>query len=101
MLFSITQHQENFDCQLRRPVADTAVGTADGGSTCLVTRDNVRIWHDAPRTGCIRATIQTETENRRPVMNISRLRFAHLPTPVEALSRLSEILGGPHLLIKR
>jgi D-cysteine desulfhydrase len=34
-------------------------------------------------------------------MNISRLRFAHLPTPVEALSRLSEILGGPHLLIKR
>ena len=34
-------------------------------------------------------------------MNISRLHFAHLPTPVEALSRLSEILGGPHLLIKR
>ena len=34
-------------------------------------------------------------------MNISRLHFAHLPTRVEALSRLSEILGGPHLLIKR
>src|SRR5947199_6983941 len=34
-------------------------------------------------------------------MNISRLNFAHLPTPIEALSRLSEILGGPRLLIKR
>jgi D-cysteine desulfhydrase family pyridoxal phosphate-dependent enzyme len=34
-------------------------------------------------------------------MNISRLNFAHLPTPVEALPRLSEILGGPRLLIKR
>ena len=32
---------------------------------------------------------------------ISRLHFAHLPTPVEALPRLSEALGGPHLLIKR
>jgi len=34
-------------------------------------------------------------------MNISRLNFAHLPTPVEALPRLSEALGGPRLLIKR
>jgi D-cysteine desulfhydrase family pyridoxal phosphate-dependent enzyme len=34
-------------------------------------------------------------------MNISRLHFAHLPTPVESLPRLSEALGGPHLLIKR
>lgn len=34
-------------------------------------------------------------------MNISRLNFAHLPTPVETLSRLSETLGGPRLLIKR
>src|SRR5712692_370846 len=34
-------------------------------------------------------------------MNISRLNFAHLPTPVEALPRLSETLGGPRLLIKR
>jgi hypothetical protein len=82
-------------------VADTAVGAAEGGSTCLVTRDSVRIWHDAPRTGCIRATIHTETENRRSVMKISRLNFSHLPTPVEALPRLSEALGGPRLLIKR
>jgi 1-aminocyclopropane-1-carboxylate deaminase/D-cysteine desulfhydrase-like pyridoxal-dependent ACC family enzyme len=35
------------------------------------------------------------------MMNISRLNFAHLPTPVEALPRLSETLGGPRLLIKR
>jgi D-cysteine desulfhydrase family pyridoxal phosphate-dependent enzyme len=32
---------------------------------------------------------------------ISRLEFAHLPTPVERLPRLSEYLGGPGLLIKR
>lgn len=34
-------------------------------------------------------------------MNISRLHFAHLPTPIEELPRLSEILGGPRILIKR
>ena len=34
-------------------------------------------------------------------MNISRLNFAHLPTPIETLPRLSEVLGGPRLLIKR
>ena len=34
-------------------------------------------------------------------MAIPRLRFAHLPTPVETLPRLSDTLGGPHLLIKR
>jgi D-cysteine desulfhydrase family pyridoxal phosphate-dependent enzyme len=30
-----------------------------------------------------------------------RLHFAHLPTPVEAMPRLSAALGGPWLLIKR
>jgi D-cysteine desulfhydrase family pyridoxal phosphate-dependent enzyme len=34
-------------------------------------------------------------------MNILRLNFAHLPTPIESLPRLSEVLGGPRLLIKR
>jgi D-cysteine desulfhydrase len=34
-------------------------------------------------------------------MAIPRLRFAHLPTPVETLSHLPEMLGGPRLLIKR
>jgi D-cysteine desulfhydrase len=32
---------------------------------------------------------------------ISRLHFAHLPTPVEELPRLSEALGGPRILVKR
>ena len=34
-------------------------------------------------------------------MNIPRLHFAHLPTPIERLPRLSDALGGPRLLIKR
>src|SRR5438128_8495344 len=34
-------------------------------------------------------------------MDIPRLSFAHLPTPIEALPRLSKTLGGPRLLIKR
>ncbi|MEQ1880588.1 MAG: D-cysteine desulfhydrase family protein [Burkholderiales bacterium] len=32
---------------------------------------------------------------------IPRLHFAHLPTPVEELRRLSKVLGGPRLLVKR
>ncbi len=32
---------------------------------------------------------------------ISRLHFAHLPTPIEELSHLSEALGGPRILVKR
>jgi D-cysteine desulfhydrase len=32
---------------------------------------------------------------------VNRLNFAHLPTPVEELPRLSKILGGPRLFIKR
>ena len=32
---------------------------------------------------------------------ISRLNFAHLPTPIEELPRLSGALGGPRLLVKR
>jgi D-cysteine desulfhydrase family pyridoxal phosphate-dependent enzyme len=34
-------------------------------------------------------------------VDIPRLNFAHLPTPIETLPRLSEALGGPRLLIKR
>jgi len=33
--------------------------------------------------------------------NVPRLKFAHLPTPVEELPRLSKFLGGPQLLVKR
>ncbi len=32
---------------------------------------------------------------------ISRINFAHLPTPIEELPRLSAALGGPRLLVKR
>ncbi len=32
---------------------------------------------------------------------IPRLHFAHLPTPIEDLPRLSALLGGPRLLVKR
>src|ERR1041384_921980 len=32
---------------------------------------------------------------------VPRLHFAHLPTPIEELPRLSEKLGGPRLFIKR
>jgi L-cysteate sulfo-lyase len=35
------------------------------------------------------------------MMNISRINFAHLPTPIEAMPRLSDALGGPTLLVKR
>ena len=34
-------------------------------------------------------------------MDIPRLRFAHLPTPIEKLPRLSATLGGPRILVKR
>src|SRR5689334_5731059 len=34
-------------------------------------------------------------------MSIPRLRFAHLPTPVESLPRLTKALGGPRLFVKR
>jgi D-cysteine desulfhydrase family pyridoxal phosphate-dependent enzyme len=34
-------------------------------------------------------------------MDIPRLRFAHLPTLIEELPRLSATLGGPRILVKR
>jgi D-cysteine desulfhydrase len=34
-------------------------------------------------------------------MDISRLHFAHLPTPIEELPRLSDALAGPRILVKR
>jgi D-cysteine desulfhydrase len=34
-------------------------------------------------------------------VDIPRLNFAHLPTPIESLPRLSEALRGPSLLVKR
>src|SRR5438094_1338092 len=37
----------------------------------------------------------------RSAVDIPRLNFAHLPTPLESLPRLSKALGGPHLMVKR
>jgi D-cysteine desulfhydrase family pyridoxal phosphate-dependent enzyme len=34
-------------------------------------------------------------------MQIQRIPIAHLPTPIERLERVSKLLGGPRLLIKR
>jgi D-cysteine desulfhydrase family pyridoxal phosphate-dependent enzyme len=34
-------------------------------------------------------------------MNLPRIRIASLPTPIEAMPRLSAALGGPNLLVKR
>ena len=34
-------------------------------------------------------------------MKVSKLHFAHLPTPIETLPRLSQALDGPRLFIKR
>lgn len=34
-------------------------------------------------------------------MNIQRVHFAHLPTPVEELARLTKYLNGPTILVKR
>lgn len=34
-------------------------------------------------------------------MSVPRLNFAHLPTPIEDLSNLSSVLGGPRILVKR
>jgi D-cysteine desulfhydrase family pyridoxal phosphate-dependent enzyme len=33
--------------------------------------------------------------------SIPRVKFAHLPTPVEEMPRLSAMLGGPRLMVKR
>jgi D-cysteine desulfhydrase len=35
------------------------------------------------------------------MIDLPRIKFAHLPTPVEELPRLSSVLGGPRILIKR
>lgn len=33
--------------------------------------------------------------------DVPRVRFAHLPTPIEELPQLSEVLGGPRIFVKR
>lgn len=48
----------------------------------------------------------TESEDRAGVLgtrlaNFPRIRFGHLPTPLEPMDRLSEELGGPRIWVKR
>jgi L-cysteate sulfo-lyase len=35
------------------------------------------------------------------MIDLPRLHFAHLPTPIEELPRLTEVLSGPRILVKR
>src|SRR5262249_16607455 len=43
-----------------------------------------------------------EEDKTADAMNpIPRISIAHLPTPIEELPRLSTILGGPRILVKR
>jgi 1-aminocyclopropane-1-carboxylate deaminase/D-cysteine desulfhydrase-like pyridoxal-dependent ACC family enzyme len=46
-------------------------------------------------------TLVTRQDLRARLDRLPRLRLAHLPTPLEELSRLSAHLGGPRLLVKR
>lgn len=47
----------------------------------------------------------TSAENlavlKRTLGSFPRVRFGHLPTPLEPMDRLSEMLGGPRLWVKR
>jgi len=47
------------------------------------------------------AVVVTEAELKARLAALPRLRLAALPTPLDEAPRLSEALGGPHLLIKR
>lgn len=38
---------------------------------------------------------------RRALENFPRVRFGHFPTPLEPLERLSDLLGGPRIWVKR
>lgn len=48
-----------------------------------------------------RLTTGIRTDRLDIMHTIPRLRFAHLPTPIEDLPRLSAALGGPRILVKR
>jgi len=48
-----------------------------------------------------RPTTNIRTDRLDTMHTIPRLRFAHLPTPIEELPRLSAALGGPRILVKR
>lgn len=43
----------------------------------------------------------TRSQLRSRIAKLPRMRIAHLPTPLEEMSRLSKELGGPRILVKR
>jgi D-cysteine desulfhydrase family pyridoxal phosphate-dependent enzyme len=50
----------------------------------------------------VEGNAQNVSRNNGDVMkSIHRLNFAHLPTPIEELPRLTSVLGGPRILVKR
>jgi D-cysteine desulfhydrase family pyridoxal phosphate-dependent enzyme len=49
----------------------------------------------------IRIALARRNPGQKGAALIPRIHFAHLPTPVEELPRLSAKLGGPRLLVKR
>lgn len=48
-----------------------------------------------------RTSPMTRAELRSRITAMPRVRFAHLPTPLEELRRLSTETGGPRILVKR
>lgn len=57
--------------------------------------------HARPHSGLSVTNAATSRMDPNPTDRRDRLHFAHLPTPLEALDKLSHKLGGPHLFIKR
>lgn len=49
----------------------------------------------------IEAQSVTRTQLRQLIDKLPRVELAHKPTPLEECRRLSEVLGGPRILIKR
>lgn len=64
-------------------------------STLSKTRKNF------PIRAVLNRTTQLDQEHNMSINTFARERFAHLPTPVEPLARLSKALGGPEIWVKR
>jgi L-cysteate sulfo-lyase len=81
-----------------------SIGSAASGG-CHVERSETSLGIAGCTTGGKTSEIlrvaQNDTYGQDSAMSPPRLHFAHLPTPIETLPRLSDALGGPRLLIKR
>ncbi len=61
----------------------------------------LRTYMPALRDPTVFVVVSASPKPRSSAMEIPRKRFAHLPTPIEELPRLSAALGGPRILVKR